>query len=130
MAPSAVTFAPNCDNMAPVYPNVVTMRGQQKAKDSQGEPRRAMESPGERRRGPMSGNKGSRYTKLGKDIAKRDQDDTMGSPIRDQQRPRRAQGSPRDRRRGPTSGKEGERYHKLDQDSAKRSQDGTKGNPS
>ena len=88
-------FAPNCAKIAPVYPNVVTMRGQQKAKDGQGEPRRAMESPGERRRAPMIGKKGPRYTKLGKYIAKRDQDDIEGSPMRDQQEAKDGQGEPR-----------------------------------
>ena len=116
-------FAPNCAKIAPVYPNVVTMRGQQKAKDGQGEPRSAMESPGGRRRAPMRGNKGPRYTKLGRYIAKRDQDDTEGSPMRGQQGAKESFG---DRRRGPMSGKEGAGYPKLGQDSAKRSQDGTK----
>ena len=88
-------FAPNCAKISPVYPNVVTMRGQQKAKDGQGEPRSAMESPGGRRRAPMRGKKGPRYTKLGKYIAKRDQDDTEGSPMRGQQEAKDGQGEPR-----------------------------------
>ena len=95
MAPSAAAFASNCDNIALVYPNVVTMRGQQRAKDAQGEPRRAQESPGGRRRAPMIGKKGLRYTKLGKYIAKRDQDDTKGSPMRGQQKANDGQGEPR-----------------------------------
>ena len=95
MAQSAAAFASNCDNIAPVYPNVVKMRGQQRAKDAQGEPRRAQESPGGRRRAPMIGKKGPRYTKLGKYIAKRDQDDTKGSPMRGQQEANDGQGEHR-----------------------------------
>jgi hypothetical protein len=95
MAQSAAAFASNCENIAPVYPNVVKMRGQQRAKDAQGEPRRAQESPGGRRRAPMIGKKGPRYTKLGKYIAKRDQDDTKGSPMRGQQKANDGQGEPR-----------------------------------
>ena len=95
MAPSAAAFAPNCNKIAPVYQNVVTMRGQQKAKDGRGEPRRAMETPGERRRAPVSGKKGAIYTKLGKYIAKRDQDDTKGSPMRGQQKANDGPGEPR-----------------------------------
>ena len=81
--------------MAPVYLNVVTMRGQQRAKDAQGRPRRAMESPGVRRRAPMIGKKGPRYTKLDRYIAERDQDDTKGSPMRGQQEANDGQGEPR-----------------------------------
>ena len=95
MAPSAAALSPNCANIAPVYPNVVTMRGQQRAKDAQGEPRRAQESPGGRRRAPMISKKDQRYTKLGKYIAERDQDDTKGSPMRGQQEANDGQGEPR-----------------------------------
>ncbi len=95
MAPSAAAFAQHCAKMGPVYPNVVTMRGQQRAKDAQGEPRRGMESPGGRRRAPMIGKKGLRYTKLDKYIAERDQDDTKGSPMRGQQEANDGQGESR-----------------------------------
>jgi hypothetical protein len=94
MAPSAAALASNCDNIALVYPNVVTMRGQQRAKDAQGEPRRAQESPEGRRRAAMIGKKGPRYTKLDKYIAERDQDDTKGNPMRGQQEANDGQGEP------------------------------------
>ena len=95
MAPSAAAFALNCDNIALVYPNVVTMRSQQRAKDAQGEPRRAQQNPEGRRRAPMIGKKGPIYTTLSKYIAERDQDDTKGSPMRGQQEANDGQGEPR-----------------------------------
>ena len=47
MVPSAATIEQICAKMAPVYPNVVTMRGQQKALNGQGEPSRALGNTGE-----------------------------------------------------------------------------------